>query len=156
MMLLQGDMTRRPANALAVQLAAHLVAVLSLPQLQLQRGSGEPVGGAVRHLVASSGLARTTIVASQPTMYQRLQPEHFRKLCRRHAGGVRGGGGAAGAAARAGQRSPVAARNRHPGRAAASLGALHQHCGERPTDVRCLETSSAMAPLVAVGCPCKP
>ena len=42
--LLQGDTTRRPASALAVQLAAHLVAALSLPQLQLQRGSGEPVG----------------------------------------------------------------------------------------------------------------
>lgn len=38
--LLQGDARRRPADALAAQLASHLVAALSLPHLQLQRASG--------------------------------------------------------------------------------------------------------------------
>lgn len=38
--LLQGDVRRRSAETLAATLAAHLVAVLSLPHLQLQRASG--------------------------------------------------------------------------------------------------------------------
>jgi Cell morphogenesis central region len=122
-------MTRRPASALAVQLAAHLVAALSLPQLQLQRGSGErpDVLSVICVFVTAEPKPR-----KPSSCWSACSQKRGCGVCRRHAGGVRGGGGAAGAAARARQRAAVAARGRHPGRAAAPLGALDQHRSERP------------------------